>query len=219
MLPAMNDDPHLHLADHPIVQSLLTEIRRVETGTDRFRQLIGNISILLGYEATRDLPTEKRQVQTPMQAHTGVRLRSPVTVVPILRAGLGMADGVSSVVPGTQVGHLGMFRDETSLKPVSYYENLPGNIAAGPVLLVDPMLATGGSALAALSLLRGRDCTDIRLLCILAAPEGIAAVRTMEPDLPIYTAAVDEKLNDVGFILPGLGDAGDRQFGTGSSIG
>ncbi|MEW6747526.1 MAG: uracil phosphoribosyltransferase [Planctomycetota bacterium] len=207
-------DPHLHVSTHPVIRSLLTEARDVRTGTDRFRQIIRRISGLLGYEATRDVPTSPRTVPTPLEASDGVSLRLPLTVVPILRAGLGMADGITGVVPGAQVGHLGMFRDEKSLQPVSYYENLPANIDQGPVLLVDPMLATGGSAVAALARLRERDCRDIRFICVIAAPEGIARVRKAEPHLPIYAGVVDRGLNALGYILPGLGDAGDRQFGT-----
>lgn len=213
ILSAMNDK-NLHIVDHPIVQALLTGMRDKSTPPDRFRQLVRAISHLLGYEATRKLRMEKVDIDTPLETLQGVKLGKPITIVPILRAGLGMADGLTAVIPAAQVGHLGMFRDEEKLKPVSYYENLPTNIAEGSVLVADPMLATGGSAKAAIQLLRDRGVKELSFLCILCAPEGIAALRQAEPDMPIYTAAIDRQLNDIGFILPGLGDAGDRQFGT-----
>jgi uracil phosphoribosyltransferase len=153
-------------------------------------------------------------VQTPLEETEVFRLATPVTIVPILRAGIGLADGVSSLMPEARVGHVGLYRNEESLEPVSYYCKLPDDIAKGPVFLVDPMLATGGSAIAAVKELQSQGCRDIRLVCLVAAPEGVAAMRAAAPDVPVFTAALDRQLNDIGYILPGLGDAGDRMFGT-----
>lgn len=206
--------PTLNVIAHPLLDHFLTEARDRRTGAARFRELLASIAHILAYEATRDLPMEAAPVQTPLEPFAGKRLKMPVTIVPILRAGLGMAAGVHRLLPEANMGHIGMFRDEQQLSPVSYYEKLPLSIASGPVLLVDPMLATGGSAMAAVQLLRNRGCRDIRMICMLASPEGAARLSTEHPRVPIYAAAVDRELDDRGYILPGLGDAGDRLFGT-----
>jgi uracil phosphoribosyltransferase len=204
----------VHVVNHPLVGLMLTEARDKGTPPRRFRAMLGQIGMLLAYEATRDLATEAVDVNTPLEVMRGTKLKHRITVVPILRAGLGLAQGVQHLLPDAMTGHLGMFRDEQALSPVSYYEKLPTQIAGTTVLLCDPMLATGGSAVAAIGLLRSRGCKDVRLLCLVAAPEGIAKVTATHPDLPIYVAAVDRELDDRGYILPGLGDAGDRLFGT-----
>ncbi|MAX23013.1 MAG: uracil phosphoribosyltransferase [Phycisphaeraceae bacterium] len=211
----MNEDTgQLFVLDHPVAAHLVTRIRDEETPTPRFRELVARVGMLLAYEATRDLPTKTVKVKTPIKETDGYVLQLPVTVVPILRAGLGLAEGVMQLLPQAVMGHVGMFRDEEALKPVSYYEKLPTQIADGPVLLIDPMLATGGSAAAAIELLKGKGCTDIRFLSLIVAPEGVEKLTTAYPDVPIYTAALDECLNDIGYIVPGLGDAGDRLYGT-----
>lgn len=205
---------HVHLIDHPLVAHLQTELRNRDTPTARFRELAERLGELLAYEALRDCPRKDHTVNTPLEPYPGSALDGPVTIVPILRAGIGPATGMSRMIPESQVGHLGMFRDEKKLTPVSYYMKLPSNIADGPVLLVDPMLATGGSAVAALDVLKQRGCKQLHFVCLVAAPEGIAKLKEKHPDIPITTAAIDRQLNDKGFILPGLGDAGDRIFGT-----
>jgi len=209
-----NLPPQVHLVRHPLMAHMLTQVRDQQTHPALFRELVGRMATLLAWEATRDLALQDRIVSTPMQKYTGDTLAQPVTIVSILRAGLGMSEGVQRLLPEAAVGHLGMFRDEVKLSPVSYYESLPPQIRQGPVLLVDPMLATAGSAMAAVSRLRDRGCHDIRFLCLIAAPEGIAHFCAHDADVPIHVAAIDERLNDVGYILPGLGDAGDRLFGT-----
>lgn len=204
----------LRVIDHPLLRHMLTEARDKHTPHARFRQLLGMIGGLLAYEATRDLALDPHPVETPIERHTGDKLRTPMTIVPILRAGLGLAEGMSRYFPDAGTGHIGMFRDETELSPVSYYEKLPLNITGGPVLLVDPMLATGGSAMAAITLLKSRGCRNIRLICLVVAPEGVQRLAAEYPDVLIYTAAVDRELDHRGYIMPGLGDAGDRLFGT-----
>ena len=203
-----------HLIDHPLVAHLQTELRSTATPHGRFRDLTERIGQLLAYEALRDAPRKAHTVNTPLEEYEGSQLVGPITIVPILRAGMGPATGMAQLIPESQVGHVGMFRDEKSLTPVSYYVKLPANIADGTSLLVDPMLATGGSASAAVHVLKQRKCTDIRFLCLVASPEGIAKLNADHPDVPIYTAAIDRKLNDKGYIVPGLGDAGDRIYGT-----
>jgi len=207
-------DPDVHLIEHPLISHLLTVARDRDTSSSRFREVLESIGRLLAYEATRDLKLEPRRVHTPIEPFDGQALAGHVTIVPILRAGLGLATPMLPLIPTARMGHIGLFRNEDSLEPEQYYEKLPPNAAGGPVLLADPMLATGGSAMAGASLLKQRGCDDIRFICLLAAPEGIAALRRAHPDVPIYTAAIDRQLNDVGFICPGLGDAGDRVFGT-----
>ena len=200
--------------DHPLLRTLLTEARDRRCSTPRFRQVLATAGALLAYEATRDLATQPREIDTPLEKMKGVALHRPITIVPVLRAGLALAEEMHRIVPGARTGHIGMFRDESSLQPVSYYDKLPRDVAAGPVLLIDPMLATGGSVIAAIELLKQHHCHDIRFVCLLAAPEGVERLRERHPDVPIFTAAVDRELDDRGFILPGLGDAGDRSFGT-----
>ena len=204
----------LHVSQHPLVKHLLTEVRDEKTPPPRFRQLLETIGTLLTYEATSDLPLAQVEVDTPLESCEGHRLGTPVTLVPILRAGLGLSEGARAILPHAYTGHIGLYRNEQSLQPVSYYQKFPANVADGPVLLIDPMLATGGSAIAAISTLRQRGCKDIRMICLVAAPEGVAKVVEADADVPIYTASLDRCLNDQGYILPGLGDAGDRIFGT-----
>lgn len=210
----MAHQDQLHVSNHPLVQHLLSEARDEKTTSPRFRQLVETIGMLLAYEATRDLALENTTVKTPLEECEGHRLRLPVTVVPILRAGLGLADGVRAILPEAQTAHIGLYRDEKTLQPVSYYQKMPPNIADGPVLMIDPMLATGGSVVAAISILRQRGCRDIRLICLVAAPEGVDHVIDSDPGVPVHAASLDRQLNEKGYILPGLGDAGDRLFGT-----
>lgn len=205
---------NVHAIDHPLIAHDLSIARDRDTPTPMFREAVGRVGVMLAYEATRDLALEDRPLTTPMETMTARQLMPPVTIVPILRAGLGFADAIHRILPGANMGHLGMFRDEKKLTPVGYYQKLPHDVADGPVLLVDPMLATGGSAIAAVRLLKGLGCKDIRFLCLIAAPEGIAKLQAAADDVPIYTAAIDRELNEHGYILPGLGDAGDRIFGT-----
>jgi uracil phosphoribosyltransferase len=205
---------NVHVVEHPVVAHLLATLRDKATPPDRFRAVIAQLGGLLAYEATRDLAVREVQVDTPLERMGVQRLARPVSIVPILRAGLGLAEGMLRVVPEAQVGHIGMFRDEDKLKPVSYYDKLPPSAPSGTVLLADPMLATGGSAIAALELLRSHGCDDITFVCVLASPEGLQAIERAGFDVPIVTAAIDRQLDDRGYILPGLGDAGDRTFGT-----
>ena len=208
------DHPNLHIFRHPLIQRKLSLIRDKSTSHRAFRGLLQQITGLMVYEVTRNFPTEPIMIDGPLETSQGVRLRGDITIVPILRAGLGMADGILELVPEACVGHIGLYRDESSLRPVSYYCKLPPDIAAGPVILVDPMLATGGSAEAATTTLKEQGCNDIRMICLVAAPEGVKAMYKAHPDIGIYTAALDRELNEQGYILPGLGDAGDRIFGT-----
>jgi uracil phosphoribosyltransferase len=202
------------LIDHPVVQTKLTELRDFTTDHRKFRTLLNEIASLMVYEVTRDWPTQPRPIQTPMEKTVGKVLARKVTLVPILRAGLGMADGVLHLLPDARLGHLGVYRDEKTLEPVSYYQKLPPDIAQTEVLLIDPMLATGGSGSAAVAFLKKAGVTNIRFVCLVAAPEGIQALHTQHPEVPIYCAAIDRQLNEKGYIMPGLGDAGDRIFGT-----
>ncbi|MDD9139026.1 uracil phosphoribosyltransferase [Fructobacillus sp. CRL 2054] len=200
---------------HPLVQHKLTMIRNKEVGTKDFRALVDELAMLLTYEASRDLPLETVEVETPVavtkqQSLAGKKL----AVVPILRAGLGMVDGILELIPAAKVGHIGMYRDEETLQPVEYFVKLPDDIDQREVLLVDPMLATGGSAIDGISALKKRGATQIKLITLVSAPEGLKAVKEAHPDVPIVTASVDEGLNEDGYIVPGLGDAGDRLFGT-----
>ncbi|MGD0390385.1 MAG: uracil phosphoribosyltransferase [Tepidisphaeraceae bacterium] len=202
------------LIDHPVIQTKLTELRDYTADHRKFRALLDEIASLMVYEVTRDWPTTPKPVQTPMERMTGRVLARRVTLVPILRAGLGMAEGVLRLLPDARLGHLGVYRDEKTLEPVSYYQKLPPDIASTEVLLIDPMLATGGSALAAVQVLKQSGVTSLKFVCLVAAPEGIAALHRQHPEIPIFCAAVDRQLNEKGYILPGLGDAGDRLFGT-----
>ncbi len=205
----------LHVIDHPLIAHKLTYMRRKETGSKDFRELLDEIAMLMGYEVTRDLPLEDVEIETPLQKMTSkVISGKKLAIVPILRAGLGMVDGLLELVPVAKVGHIGLYRDPETHLPIEYYCKLPMDISERIVIVVDPMLATGGSASDALTKLKERGCTNLRLMCLVAAPEGIAAVQNAHPDVDIYVAAVDEKLNEHAYILPGLGDAGDRLFGT-----
>jgi uracil phosphoribosyltransferase len=202
------------LLDHPVIQTKLTELRDFSADHRKFRALLDEIAGLMVYEVTRDWPTKARPVQTPLERTTGNVLARQVTLVPILRAGLGMADGVLKLLPEARLGHLGVYRDEQTLEPVSYYQKLPPDIASTEVLLIDPMLATGGSGSAAASYLKSAGVTSMKFVCLVAAPEGIQHFHRQHAEVPIYCAAIDRELNEKGYILPGLGDAGDRTFGT-----
>jgi uracil phosphoribosyltransferase len=207
--------PNVIIFDHPLIQHKLTHLRDITTSHRPFRALLYQVAGLMVFEATRSFPTRDIEVRTPMEKTAGKRLAGKVTVVPILRSGLGMAEGVLEMMPEARVGHLGIYRDEKSLQPIAYLKRLPKDIDAGPCLLVDPMLATGGSAAAAIRTLQEAGATDLRMICLVAAPEGIRRVTEAHPALTIYAAAIDRQLNEQGFILPGLGDAGDRLYGTG----
>ena len=205
----------LHIIDHPMVQHKLSIMRDVRTGSKDFRELLKEISLLMGYEITRDLPLENVEIETPMK-RTTARIISgkKLAIVPILRAGLGMVDGLLTLLPVAKVGHIGLYRDETTHNPVPYYCKMPYDIDHRMVIVTDPMLATGGSACDALTMLKNLGCTNLRLMCLVAAPEGVKRVQKEHPDVDIYVAALDEELNGDAYILPGLGDAGDRIFGT-----
>lgn len=205
----------LHIVDHPLIVHKLSIMRDKETGSKDFRQLLDEIAMLMGYELTRDLPLTEVEIETPIKKTT-VRMISgkKLAVVPILRAGLGMVDGLLRLVPVAKVGHIGLYRDPHTHQPVEYYCKLPSDIEERTVILVDPMLATGGSAVDALSMLKAKGCRSIRFMCLVAAPEGVKRVQEAHPDVDIYTAALDECLNERAYIVPGLGDAGDRIFGT-----
>ena len=205
----------VHVFDHPLIQHKLSIIRDENTGVKEFREVVSEIATLMCYEATRDLPLTTKEVETPICKTTAPTLKGKkFAVVPILRAGLGLVDGVLRMVPGARVGHIGMFRDEETLEPHVYFCKMPKDIAERDILIVDPMLATGGSAEAAISEMKKRGCTNIKLMVLLAAPEGIERIQTTHPDVNIYCGAVDDHLNEHGYIVPGLGDAGDRIFGT-----
>lgn len=205
----------LHVIDHPLIQHKLTYMRKKETGPKDFRQLLTEISELMGYEVTRDLPLEDCEIETPMQKMTAKIISGKkIAIVPILRAGLGMVDGLLDLVPVAKVGHIGLYRDPKTHLPVEYYCKLPPDVSERLVIVVDPMLATGGSASDAITMLKKRGCISIRLMCLVSVPEGIKKVQETHPDVDIFTASVDEKLNENAYILPGLGDAGDRLFGT-----
>ena len=204
----------LHVLDHPLIQSKLTRMRDVRTDNEAFRQLLDELTALMIYEITRDYPLRERHIETPLESTMGHGLNVPVVLVPILRAGTGMLGGVLHLIPMAKVGHVGLYRDPESLKPVQYYCKLPPDLPAARIILVDPMLATGGSAVAATDIVKREGGVQIQFLCLVAAPEGVEAYSAAHPDVPIYTAALDRQLNERGYILPGLGDAGDRIFGT-----
>ena len=205
----------LIVMDHPLIQHKLTIMRDKNTGSKEFRELLNEISMLMAYESTRDLPLAEVEVETPIQAcKAKVLAGKKLGVVPILRAGLGMLDGVLEIIPAARVGHIGLYRDPETLEPVEYYCKLPTDVKERDLIVLDPMLATGGSASAAISFIKNRGCRSIRMMNLIAAPEGIERVQKDHPDVDIYVACVDEKLNDHGYIIPGLGDAGDRLFGT-----
>lgn len=201
--------------DHPLIHHKLSHLRQAETGSKQFRELVEEIAMLMGYEALRDLPMEEAAITTPLVKTTVKMLAGKkLALVPILRAGLGMVDGVLALVPSAKIGHIGLYRDHDTLEPHEYYCKLPEDIDKRQVILLDPMLATGGSADAAIGFIKKRGCTNIKFMSIIAAPEGIDHLAAAHPDVQIYCGCVDERLNDNGYILPGLGDAGDRLFGT-----
>ena len=203
------------ITDHPLIQHKLTLMRKTSTGSKDFRELLTEITMLMGYEITKDLQLRDVEIETPIQKTMAKELDGKkLAIVPILRAGIGMVDGFISLIPAAKVGHIGLYRDPETCEPVEYYCKLPQDIGEREVFLVDPMLATGGSATAAIELLRARGAKNIRMINLVAAPEGIAAVHEKYPEVNIYVASVDEKLNDHKYIVPGLGDAGDRLFGT-----
>lgn len=205
----------LHVIDHPMIQHKLTIMRDKETGSKDFRQLLEEISLLMGYEITRDIPLEDVEIETPICKMTAKKVSGrKLAIVPILRAGMGMVEGLHTLVPVAKVGHIGLYRNEKTHEPVVYYCKLPEDIQKRLVIVTDPMLATGGSACDAVKMLKDRGCKNIRLMCLVAAPEGIEKVRKEHPDVDIYVAAVDDHLNADAYIVPGLGDAGDRIFGT-----
>jgi uracil phosphoribosyltransferase len=204
-----------HLIDHPLITHKLTIMRNKKTGSKDFRELLNEISMLMGYELTRDLPLQDVTIETPITKMTAKMVSGrKLAIVPILRAGLGMVDGIQSLVPVAKVGHIGLYRDPETHQPVEYYCKLPTDIQDRLVILVDPMLATGGSAVDALTMLKAKGCKNIRFMCLVAAPEGVAKVLKAHPDVDIYGAALDDHLNEHAYIVPGLGDAGDRLFGT-----
>ena len=208
------DFPNLTVLEHPLILHKLSHLRHRGTGKKLFKELVDEIAALMTYEVTRDLEVEDVEVETPLERMTGKRIRGrKLVVVPILRAGLGMVDGMAKLLPGARVGHIGLYRDERTLSPVEYYAKLP-DPEGRTFIVVDPMLATGGSAVAAVRLLRGRGVDDVRFMCLVAAPEGVRAMLSEHPTVPVYAAALDRQLNEHGYILPGLGDAGDRLFGT-----
>ena len=205
----------LHIVDHPLITHKLSIMRDKRTGSKDFRELLNEISLLMGYELTRDFPLEEVQIETPIQPMTAKRISGKkVAIVPILRAGLGMVDGLVELIPAAKIGHIGLYRDPETHQPVEYYNKLPFDIEQRTVILCDPMLATGGSASDAITMIKAKGAKSVRLMCLVAAPEGVAKVQADHPDVDIYTAALDECLNDHAYIIPGLGDAGDRLFGT-----
>lgn len=205
----------IHVIDHPLVQHKLTIIRDQSTGSKEFRELVNEVASLMVYEVTRDMPLEEIEVKTPICTTKGYAIAGKkIGLIPILRAGLGMVDGILKLIPTAKVGHIGLYRDPDSLQPVEYYSKLPSDSRERDFIVIDPMLATGGSAAAAINYVKEFDCASIKLVCLLAAPEGIAFMQEAHPDVEIYTAAIDEKLDSNGYIIPGLGDAGDRLYGT-----
>ena len=206
--------PRLHVLDHPLIQSKLTHLRDAGTNNHEFRLLLEELTTLMVYEITREYPLREQVVVTPLEETVGRVLEVPVVLVPILRAGTGMLGGVLNLIPKAKVGHVGLYRDPETLRPVNYYAKLPPDLPRSNVILVDPMLATGASAVAAVDIIKRNGGAKIQFLCLVASPQGIECFAAAHPAVPIFTAAVDRTLNDEGFILPGLGDAGDRIFGT-----
>ncbi len=205
----------VEVMNHPLIQHKIGFIRRTETGSKDFRQMISEIAMLMCYEATRDLQLTDVEIETPICKTTVKELKGKkLAIVPILRAGLGMVDGMLAMIPAAKVGHIGLYRDPATLEPVEYYCKMPEDIAEREVFVVDPMLATGGSSVAAIQMLKDKGAKKIHFMCIIAAPEGVSKMKTAHPDVDIFIGALDEKLNDHGYIVPGLGDAGDRIFGT-----
>ncbi|HEY4551609.1 MAG TPA: uracil phosphoribosyltransferase [Bacillaceae bacterium] len=205
----------VHVFDHPLIQHKLTYIRDKNTGTKEFRELVDEVATLMAYEITRDMPLQEIVVDTPVSSvKTKILSGKKIGIVPILRAGIGMVDGILNLIPAARVGHIGLYRDPKTLKPVEYYVKLPKDVEERDFILVDPMLATGGSAVEAVNSLKKRGAKHIKFMCLIAAPEGVEALSEAHPDVDIYIAGLDEKLNEKGYIVPGLGDAGDRLFGT-----
>lgn len=208
-------DLKINIINHPLIQHKLTLMRRKETGSKDFRQLLDEISMLMAYEVTRDFPTKDIEIETPIaKCNAKVLAGKKVAIVPILRAGLGMVNGIINLIPAAKIGHIGMYRDEKTLEPVEYFYKMPKDISERLLLVVDPMLATGGSAVAAMDMLKKRGAKSLIFMCLISAPEGIKLFNEKHPDVPIYTACVDDHLNEHGYIVPGIGDAGDRIFGT-----
>ena len=205
----------VNILDHPLIQHKLTQIRQKDTSTTQFRQMINEIGGLMVYEITRDLPLEQIEIETPVaKTKANVIAGKKMVVVPILRAGLGMVDGILQMIPSARIGHIGIFRDEETLQPVEYFAKFPEELDQRDIFIVDPMLATGGSAIAAINSIKQRGAKNIKLVCLVGAPEGVKAIYEAHPDVTVYLASLDEKLNEKGYIVPGLGDAGDRIFGT-----
>lgn len=207
-------DERVFVMNHPLIQHKLTIMRDKNTSVKDFRECAHEIGLLLGYEATKDLELEEFEIETPIAKMTGKRTKRKVALVPILRAGLGMVDALMDLIPAAKIGHIGLYRNEETLEPVEYYCKMPTDIAERQVLVLDPMLATGGSAIDAITMIKKRGAKRIKFVCIIAAPQGVSALRQAHPDVDIYCGAVDETLNENGYIVPGLGDAGDRLFGT-----
>ena len=203
----------VHVIDHPLARARLTALRDERTDNAAFRAALGDLTLMLVYEATRDAPTETVPVRTPLAETTGYRLANPPLLVPVLRAGLGMVDQAHALIPEARVGFVGVARDEQTHFPTPYLESLPDDLSSQPVMVLDPMLATGGSMAYTVGLLKSRNANDITAVCVVVAPEGIAALEAVAPDVRVFTATVDERLNEIAYIVPGLGDAGDRQFG------
>jgi uracil phosphoribosyltransferase len=204
----------LHLLKHPLITHKLTMLRRKETGTKDFRENLEEIAGLMAYEISRDLPVKEAIIETPICRCITEELARDVVLIPVLRAGLGMVDGITNLIPTAKVGHIGMYRDHKTLKPITYFSKFPENLAEAVVMVLDPMLATGGSASAAIQVIKENGAETIKLVCIVGAPEGVDRIKRDHPDVQIYLACLDEKLNENGYIVPGLGDAGDRLFGT-----
>ncbi len=213
-MPPTTPHPGLTVLDHPLIRHKMTLLRDVATSSRDFKQLVSEIAALMTYEVTRDLRTEPVEVVTPLETTTGHRISGKIALVPILRAGLGMVEGIVQLIPNARVGHVGLYRDHETLQPISYYFKVPTPAADHRFFLLDPMLATGGSAVAAAAELKKAGARDISLICLVAAPQGVAAFTAAHADIPVYAAAYDRELNHLGYILPGLGDAGDRLFGT-----
>ena len=204
----------LHVLNHPLITHKLAQMREEKTGTKDFRQNLDEIAGLMAYEITRDMPVKDVVIRTPLEEMKTQVLAKDIVLVPILRAGLGMVDGIRALIPTAKVGHIGLYRDEETLEPHEYFAKFPSNLNEAEIMVLDPMLATGGSAAAAIDLIKKRGAKSIRLVCLVGAPEGVARIEKEHPEIDIYLAALDEKLNEVGYIVPGLGDAGDRIFGT-----
>jgi len=205
----------VYVFDHPLIQHKLTYIREKQTGTKEFRELVDEVATLMAFEITRDMPLEEIEIDTPVsRTKSNVLSGKKIGIIPILRAGIGMVDGILKLIPAAKVGHIGLYRDPKTLKPVEYYVKLPSDVEERDFIVVDPMLATGGSAIEAINSLKTRGGKNIKFMCLIAAPEGVELLKEAHPDVDIYIAALDEKLNEKGYIVPGLGDAGDRLFGT-----